>query len=117
MTLTDHYADARCAAITHAGVRCTGNWSTAIPIYWSHNADTGASLSGPNLVLCHRHRRWTARVRDLERVRVVGGWLGSANEYGYGYAIWSEEKGYAPAREWWAHRRKLTFGESRKDAA
>ena len=91
--MTADYANGRCCAITKRGTRCTGRWATAAPCIIRH-VQTGTEveiIDGPHIVLCHRHRHWVysgprANVGDGKtRFRVVhGGWLGSANQYGYG---------------------------------
>ena len=114
--MSDDYANARCAAITRAGHRCTGRWATALPIMWSHDPTTGASMSGPYVVLCARHRHLAERVRRMERIKIAHGYLGAANQYGYGAAVWARATGRQPAAWYWARRRRLTFGQGRKDA-
>ena len=112
------YATARCAAITRRGHRCSGRWLVALPCGFEHNPVTGRGVYGPNVVLCHRHRHLAEALKDgTSRFRVVHGWLGSGNHYGYGYAVFRTRSGWRAAK-WWADRRKpCAFGESRRDAA
>lgn len=117
---TSDYASARCAAITKSGRRCSGRWGTAVPILFSHDAVTGDGTDGPWCVLCHRHRWWTHEkgVRTGRRFPVVHGWLGAANEHGYGTAVYAAESGRQPAAWWWERRRPSPWGgPGRKDAA
>jgi len=112
-----HYSDAQCCAITKAGRRCTGRWASALPITYGHNPDTGESVLAPHVVLCHRHRPWTEKVRRMERVPVVHGWLGAGNAYGYYYTVYREQTGSAPSPWFFERRATFRFGAQRSDAA
>lgn len=117
---TDDYAHAKCGAITRAGRRCSGRWATAFVITFAWDPVLGEGIEGPHLVLCHRHRWWTHEkgVRAGRRFRVVHGWLGAANKYGYGYSVFARETGPKVAKWWWDRRRVSTFGDvGRRDAA
>jgi len=37
-------------------------------------------------------------------MRVIHGWLGGANKYGYGACVFAAETSWAPSRWWWARR-------------
>lgn len=115
--MTADYVDGRCCAITRTGKRCNGSWSCYVPCVFAHNPITGESTDGPGVVLCHNHRPfvWAGRLRKGERIRVVRGWLGAANRYGYGTAVFAREMGWKPAAWWWANRKDLKFGETRSD--
>lgn len=111
--MTDDYRNGRCCAITKAGTRCTGRWSIASPALVCCNADV--IVHGPNVVLCHRHRHWLPIGAGRTRFRVVHGWLGAANQYGYGLAVFKAKVGWALAR-WWADRGKVMgFAGMRRD--
>lgn len=115
------YVNARCAAITKAGHRCTGRWASALPCTFAWDPVKGVGIDGPWIVLCHRHRTWQERGRvGGGRIRLVhGGWLGAANQYGYGSAAFSSRTGWKPARWWWRRRSDVVFGQTdrRRDAA
>lgn len=113
-------AIARCVAITRAGHRCTGRWSSAVPCTFAWDPIGGVGIDGPWIVLCHRHRWWTHErgVRTGARFRVAHGWLGAANKHGYGTAVFARRHGMRPAAWWWARRCEARFGQpSRRDAA
>jgi hypothetical protein len=79
-------------------------------------------IDGPCIVLCHRHRHLVYRFEGRptvcdgkSRFRVVHGWLGSANEHGYGTSVFAKPTGWR-ASEWWSSRGKsMKFGEERRD--
>lgn len=115
------YAHAQCAAITKAGRRCSGRWSTALPVTFAWDPVTGRGTDGPWVVLCHRHRHWDYEggISAGKRYRIAhDGWLGASNKYNYGSSVFAAPDGWAPAAWWWAHRRASTFGDvGRRDAA
>jgi len=115
--VSDHYADAQCCAITKAGKRCTGRWASALPITYGANPDTGETVLAPHVVLCHRHCHWTAKVRRMERVPIVHGWLSAGNKYGYYYTVYRDETGHVPSPWFWERRASFKFGDARHDAA
>lgn len=118
--MTSDYANARCAAITRAGKRCTGRGATAVPILFGWDPETGNGIDGPYCALCHRHRHYVHEngIRIGRRFRVVHGWLGGANRYHYGASVWSDESGWKPAKWWWDRRIETTWsGPHRSDAA
>ncbi len=118
--MTSDYANARCAAITRAGKRCSGRWATALTILFGWDPISGHGVDGPYCVLCHRHRHYTYEkgIRNGRRFRIVHGWLGGANKYNYGASVWSSRTGWKPAKWWWARRQEMTFGgQARRDAA
>lgn len=116
MPLTLDYANGRCCATTKAGTRCTGRWRIACPCILVHSQDGPTIIDGPCVVLCYRHLHWLDRIHDGKtRFRIVHGWLGSANQYGYGTSVFSAPTGWTAAH-WWADRSKaMKFGESRRD--
>ena len=119
--MTNDYANGRCCAITKARKRCTGRWATAVPCIIEHRADGSRCVDGPNVVLCHRHRHWLdsdSKRHTLDgktRFRILRGWLGSANKYGYGTSVFSAPTGWKAAKWWAAHAREVKFGEWRRD--
>lgn len=121
---TCNFVDAQCAAMTRAGRRCTGRWNTSVPCLFAWDAVTGDGTDGPHVVLCHRHRGFvfSVAIKGGARIAVVhGGWLGAANRYGNGTAVYASPTGRRPARWWWARRRAATCVEHRdqprRDAA
>jgi len=83
-----------------------------------HGHANGYVIDGPNLVLCHRHRHWVDGLHLLRRYRVVHGWLGAANQHGYGHTVYQSRAGGKAASWWWQRSQKRKWGEpSRRDAA
>jgi hypothetical protein len=121
--MTSDYANGRCCAITKDGKRCTGRWASAVPCIIRHTQDgTNVTIiDGPCVVLCHRHRHWLFHdgKRSLgdgkTRFRILHGWLGSANPFGYGTSVFSAPTGWKAAKWWAARAREMKFGESRRD--
>jgi len=115
--MTD-YRHARCIAITRAGKRCSGRWASASACLLAFDSLTGDSNQGQQIVLCHRHRHWVRGppIRAGVRFRAVRGWLGAANEHGNGTSVFERPTGWEQAPWWWARRRTMKFGESRRDA-
>jgi hypothetical protein len=107
-----NFHHAQCCAITRGGTRCTGRWSTACPCVFWWDAETGDGIDGPHVVLCHRHRSfvYSDAIKSGKRIRVMhGGWLGDANRYGYGTAVFASRTGVRPALWWWVRRRESSY--------
>lgn len=116
LTIVPEYAFARCCAIIPSGGRCKGRWQSAYPVCWVWDPVKGTGIEGPHAVLCAGHAATFERYR-CQRIRVVGGWLGAANEYGYGSAVYDAETGWTPAPAWWGHKSDAVFGRNfRRDA-
>jgi hypothetical protein len=120
--MTDDYANGRCCAIKRDGKRCTGRWAVAAPCIISRAADGSTFMDGPTIVLCRRHRHRVYRFEGKPsvcdgktRFRVVHGWMGSANDHGYGTSVFAARTGWKVAPWWKANAKILKFGESRRD--
>jgi hypothetical protein len=111
----DNYASGRCCAVrADNGRRCGGRWALAVPCTFAWDPVNGVGIDGPWAVFCWRHRRVYYRRHDrnkMERIRVTGGWLGPANEYGYGSCVFRSKTSWKPAPRWWALRTPSEFGQ------
>lgn len=116
LPLIPEFAHGRCVYMIPGYGRCHGAWKSAQQACWQWDPIEGVGVEGPHVVLCRAHANVFARYKS-QRVRIVGGWLGAANQYGYGCAVWDGETGWTPAPEWWAHRSVARFGAAgRRDA-
>ncbi len=74
----------------------------------------GVGLDGPSIGICEQHHHCYERAKTADktaRIHVKRGWLGGANQYGYGAAVWAQQVGWRHAAWWWARREPMVFGD------